>query len=127
MRRRDTAVCHGKGGAEGLRDNRPRLPVDIGDLYIAVDPDTKLAAQGIHLIWWQTPEGVPSTSTGGSAYHYRDNRVHYFLTHPSELTAVGGLAVVFGNGAQNQTNITTDGGQFQQLDAQYMAAPAALP
>jgi hypothetical protein len=56
MRRRYTAVSHGKGGAEGLRDNRPLFPVGIGDLYIGVDPDTKLAAQSIHLAWWQPPE-----------------------------------------------------------------------
>jgi hypothetical protein len=79
------------------------------------------------LIWWQTPEGVPSTTPGGTQFHYRDNRVHYFLTHPSELAAVGGLAVVFGAGENDQTTITTDGGQFQTLDGAYFAAPAALP
>jgi hypothetical protein len=56
MRRRYTAVSHGKGGAEGLRDYRPLFPVGIGDLYMAVDPDTKLAAQSIHLTWWQPPK-----------------------------------------------------------------------
>ncbi len=50
------------------------------------------------VIWWQTPEGVPSAIPGGSPGHYRDNRAHYFLTHPTQLTAVGGLAVVFGMG-----------------------------
>jgi hypothetical protein len=79
------------------------------------------------IIWWQTPEGVQSSTPGGSPSHYRDNRVHYFLNNPSQLTAVGGLAVVFGNGSSNQTNIMTDGGQFAQLDAQYMAKPASLP
>ncbi len=79
------------------------------------------------LIWWQTPEGVPSSVPGGTAYHYRDNREHYFLTHPSELTAVGGLGVVFGTGEGHQTDITTDGGQFQSLSSQYLASPAALP
>jgi hypothetical protein len=79
------------------------------------------------LIWWQTPEGVPSTTPGGTPMHYRDNRVNYFLTHPAELTAVGGLGVVFGNGAPNQTDITTDGGQMATLDAAYQAAPALLP
>jgi hypothetical protein len=79
------------------------------------------------IIWWQTPEGVPSTMTGGTGYHFRDNREHYFLTHASELTAVGGLAVVFGTGENHQTNISTDGGQFQALSGQYLAAPAKLP
>ena len=79
------------------------------------------------VVWWQTPEGVPSSSPGGTPYHYRDNRVNYFLTHPSELTAVGGLGVVFGDGAANQTDISTDGGQFQQLSGQYFASPTPLP
>jgi hypothetical protein len=79
------------------------------------------------IIWWQTPMGVPSSAPGGSAGHYRDNRVHYFLTHASQLTAVGGLAVVFGAGSNGQTDIATDGGQFAQLDAQYLTSPALLP
>ena len=79
------------------------------------------------VIWWQTPEGVPSRMPGGTANHYRDNRVHYFLSHPAELTAVGGLGVVFGAGDSRGTSIVTDGGQFQGLDGAYMAAPAPLP
>jgi hypothetical protein len=82
---------------------------------------------GLPLIWWQTPMGVPSSTAGGTSHHFRDNRVHYFLTHASELTAVGGLAVVFGTGNDYQTSITSDGGQFQSLSAAYLAAPAALP
>ena len=79
------------------------------------------------VIWWQTPQGVPSGKPGGAANHYRDNRVHYFLSHPAELTAVGGLGIVFGAGDAHGTSIVTDGGQFQELDGAYMAAPAALP
>ncbi len=79
------------------------------------------------VIWWQTPEGVPSSTPGGTANHYRDNRVPYFLTHPAQLTAVGGLAIVFGGGESSQTNIPTDGGQMAMLDAAYQAAPARLP
>jgi len=79
------------------------------------------------VVLWQTPEGVPSSIPGGIPYHYRDNRVHYFLTHPSDLTAVGVLGVVFGDGESHQTNVASDGGQFQELSTQYLAAPAALP
>jgi hypothetical protein len=79
------------------------------------------------VIWWQTPMGVPSTTPGGTPSHYRDNRVHYFLTHPDQLTAVGGLGVAFAGGASNQTTIQTDGGQFQSLSGSYLASPAALP
>ncbi|HEY1726481.1 MAG TPA: hypothetical protein VGF89_13735 [Steroidobacteraceae bacterium] len=82
---------------------------------------------GLPLIWWQTPMGVPSSTPGGTANHYRDNHVHYFLTHASELTAVGSLAVVFGTGNDFQTSIATDGGQFQSLSSAYLASPAVLP
>jgi hypothetical protein len=43
------------------------------------------------------------------------------------LTAVGGLGVVFSAGESNQTNLTTDGGQYQALSAAYLSAPAPLP
>ena len=82
---------------------------------------------GLPVIWWQTPLGVPSSAPGGSANHFRNNTEHYFLTHASELTAVGGLGVVFGTGENHQTNITTDGGQFQALSGAYLGAPAAIP
>ncbi len=79
------------------------------------------------LIWWQTPMGVPSATAGGTEYHYRDNRVDYFLKNPSQLTAVGGLGIVFSVGADYQTTITTDGGQFKKLSNAYLANPAPLP
>jgi hypothetical protein len=79
------------------------------------------------VIWWQTPMGAPSSTPGGTASHYRDDREDYFLKHPSQLTAVGGLGVVFSPGDANQTTITTDGGQFQTLSGAYLNAPAPLP
>jgi hypothetical protein len=78
------------------------------------------------IIWWQTPEGAPSTTPGGTPYHYRDNRVDYFLKHPSELTAIGTLAVSFA-GQTGDTNILTDGGQMQTLAGAFFAAPTPLP
>jgi hypothetical protein len=85
--------------------------------------------QGLSLpvVWWQTPLGVPSTTPGGTPNHYRDNRVHYFLTNPSQLVAVGGLGVVFGAGSSDGTGITTDNGQLKMLSTAYLASPAALP
>jgi hypothetical protein len=71
--------------------------------------------------------GVPSSSPGGTPGHYRDDREHYFLTHPSELTAVGGLGVVFSAGDGSQTTLSTDGGQYQTLSGAYLSAPAPLP
>jgi hypothetical protein len=79
------------------------------------------------VIWWQTPMGVPSSTPGGSVGNYRDDREDYFLKHPSQLTAVGGLGVVFSAGDANQTTLATDGGQFQTLSRAYLSAPAALP
>jgi hypothetical protein len=53
--------------------------------------------------------------------------MNYFLTHPAQLVAAGGLGVVFSTGENDQTNITTDGGQFQSLDEAYLKSPAKLP
>jgi hypothetical protein len=85
--------------------------------------------QGLNLpvVWWQVPFGVPSTTPGGTAGHYRDNRVHYIFAHTSEFIAAGGVGAVFGTGANNQTDITTDGGQFKNAVATYFANPTALP
>jgi hypothetical protein len=79
------------------------------------------------LLWWQTPLGVPSDTPGGTVYHYRDNRVHYMFAHPQEFVDVGALGIVFSPGQSEQTNITTDGGQFQQACAAYLANPTPLP
>jgi hypothetical protein len=82
-------------------------------------------------LWWQIPFGVPSDACGGpgggSEGHWRDDRVHYFLTHTDELVAAGSFGVVFGTGAGQQTYITTDGGQFHDLVGSYLASPTALP
>jgi len=95
--------------------------------HLAEATDYHTGIGNLPLIWWQTPEGVPSTTRGGKAFHYRDNRMNYFLTHPAQLVAAGGLGVVFSTGENDQTNITTDGGQFQSLDEAYLKSPAKLP
>jgi hypothetical protein len=82
---------------------------------------------GKPLLWWQMPFGVPSTTPGGTAGHYRDNRVKYLFEHPTEFVAAGGLGAVFGVGAGNQTYITTDGDQFKNAVTGYLAAPTPLP
>jgi hypothetical protein len=85
---------------------------------------------GLPLIWWQTPMGVPSLALGGatgSTGAWRDNRAQYFLTHPAELVAAGGLAVVFGYGEGHQTSLDNDGGQYARLSRAYLASPVALP
>ncbi len=79
------------------------------------------------LLWWQMPFGVPSATPGGSAGHYRDNRVRYLFSHVDEFVAAGGLGAVFGVGAGNQTYITTDGDQFKNAVRGYFAHPVPLP
>ena len=78
------------------------------------------------LLWWQTPLGVPAPAPS-SGPPWRDNRVRYFLTHPEQLVAAGGVGVVFSQGERNQTTLRSDGGQFKALSKAYLARPAALP
>jgi hypothetical protein len=81
---------------------------------------------GVPTLWWQTPMGVPSTSPGGAANQYRDNRVHYIFSHVREFIDAGGVGVCFGAGAQGQTTVSTDGGQFALALTKYNQSPEAL-
>jgi hypothetical protein len=81
---------------------------------------------GKPMIWWQVPFGVPSDTPGGTSGHYRDNRVHYIVSHIDEFIAAGGAGALFGTGAGNQTYITTDGDQFKNAATKYFAAPVLL-
>lgn len=78
------------------------------------------------MMWWQVPFGVPSATPGGTAGHYRDNRVHYMFSHMSEFVAAGGVGAAFGTGAGNQTYIDSDGNQFKNAVTSYFASPAPL-
>jgi hypothetical protein len=71
-------------------------------------------------------QGVPSATPGGSPGHYRDNHVHYMLTHPTQYTAIGVFAIVFSAGGSTSATITTDGGQFARLFKDYLASPASV-
>ena len=79
------------------------------------------------ILWWQVPFGVPSDTPGGTAGHYRDNRVKYIFSHIDEFVAAGGLGVTFGTGAGNQTSWLTDGGQFKDAVTNYFQSPTQLP
>jgi hypothetical protein len=79
------------------------------------------------ILFWQTPMGVPSTTPGGTSGQYRDNRVHYMLTHPTQYTGNGVFGIVFSPGGALQTSIATDGGQFANLFKAYLANPAPFP
>jgi hypothetical protein len=82
---------------------------------------------GKPLLWWQMPLGVPNSQPGGTAGQYRDNRVHYLFNHVTEFIAAGGVGAVFGVGAGNQTDITTDGNQFRNAAGLYFEHPVPLP
>ncbi|HEX3345133.1 MAG TPA: hypothetical protein VHS09_11205, partial [Polyangiaceae bacterium] len=82
---------------------------------------------GLPLLWWQVPLGVPSTLPGGTAGHYRDNRVHYMFAHVPELVDAGSVGMLFGTGAEHQTTIDTDDGQFKAAVTKYFASPVPLP
>ena len=69
---------------------------------------------------------VPSMTPGGSAGHYRDNRVHYIFAHTDELVAAGLFGAAFGTGAGNQTYIDSDGDQFKSAVTAYFASPTPL-
>lgn len=84
-------------------------------------------ATKLPIMWWQIPFGVPSTTPGGTAGHYRDNKVKYLFAHVDEFIAAGGFAATFGVGAGNQTYITTDGDQFKNAVTKYYASPAVIP
>jgi hypothetical protein len=76
---------------------------------------------GLPILWWQTPMGVPSDTPGGTDQHYRDNHVDYMLRNTQEYGDIHTFAIVFSAGGSHQTSITTDGGQFARLSGQYLA------
>jgi len=81
---------------------------------------------GLPILWWQTPMGVPSDTPGGTDQHYRDNHVDYMLTNTQEYGDMHTIGIVFSPGGSHQTSIGTDGGQFARLSAQYLARGGAV-
>jgi hypothetical protein len=80
---------------------------------------------GLPILWWQTPMGVPSATPGGTDLHYRDNHVDYMLRNTQEYGDTHTFAIVFSSGGAHQTSISTDGGQFARLSGQYLARGGA--
>lgn len=76
-------------------------------------------------LWWQTPYGLPSGSSG-TDYHYRDNRTTYFFAHVDQLIAAGGFGVCFGAGSDLQTMPSTDSGDFLGKLNAYKASPTVI-
>ena len=61
-------------------------------------------------LWWQLPLG--NMNLANTNQKWRDNRVDYYLTHPAEVAAAGGVGFLFGAGNNEQTTPETDGGNF---------------
>ncbi len=59
------------------------------------------------LVEWQVPVGNQYYQTmNNTDGHYQDNRAEYFLAHPTDLTAAGIVAVLFGKANVGQTTYT---------------------
>ena len=118
--------CAGRGtGPFYLDENNVSTPNFNQSLAMWSTVRSRLG--GLPILFWQTPMGVPSTTPGGTPKHYRDNHVHYMLTHPTQYTGAGVFALVFSPGGATSANITNDGGQFARMFKDYMANPAPFP
>jgi hypothetical protein len=71
-------------------------------------------------LWWQVPLG--NMSLPNVATRWQDNRVDYFFSHPDELARANAFAMVFGAGRNDQTNPSTDSGNFVKRVQQLAAA-----
>jgi len=76
---------------------------------------------GLPILWWQTPLGVPSDTPGGTPGHYRDDHADYMLKYPWEYGGMSTFAIVFSGGGTYSTSISTDGGQFSRLFSHYLS------
>jgi hypothetical protein len=82
------------------------------------------AAAHKRLILWQMPVG--NMLLDNTCDHYRDNRAAYAFQHPRDLFDAGVFAVLFGGGAECQTQVTTDGG-FVAAQGAIAYAPPLTP
>ncbi|MDX9832536.1 MAG: fibronectin type III domain-containing protein [Anaerolineae bacterium] len=81
------------------------------------------AAARKRLILWQMPVG--NMSLDNTCDHYQDNRAAYAFQHPRDLFDAGVFAILFGGGAECQTQVTTDGGFVGAQGAIAYAPPSA--
>ena len=70
-------------------------------------------------LWWQLPLG--HAGLGDRPGSWRDNRVDYFLSHPERVVASHGVAMLFGAGASDQTEPSTDRGHFVARAKKYFS------
>lgn len=112
--------CKGRTGPFYLDENNIQTP-NFHQEQNKVAAYRDALGNGLPILWWQTPLGVPSDTPGGTPNHYRDNHVDYMLRNPWEYGGLHTFAIVFGGGGTYSTNINTDGGQFARLFGQYLS------
>ncbi|WP_239498098.1 hypothetical protein [Ralstonia sp. GX3-BWBA] len=112
--------CTGRTGPFYLDENNVQTP-NFHQQQNAVSAYRDALGNGLPILWWQTPLGVPSDTPGGTPGHYRDNHVDYMLRNPWEYGAMHTFAIVFSGGGTYSTSINTDGGQFARLFGQYLS------
>jgi hypothetical protein len=116
--------CTGRGGTFYWDESNVNTP-NFHQSQSSYSDYRAALGNGLPILWWQTPLGVPSTTPGGTNQHYRDNRVDYMLRHTQEYGDSHTFAIVFGSGGAYQTTINSDGGQFARLLGLYLAAGGA--
>ena len=78
-------------------------------------------------LWWQVPFGVPSSTPGGTAGHYRDNRAHYLFGHIDEFIQAGAVGVGLWRGCR-QPNLHHDRWRsVQERSEKLLREPHAAP
>jgi hypothetical protein len=118
------AECAGRSGQFYWDENNIATP-NFHQSQSGISDYRTALSNGLPILWWQTPMGVPSATPGGSNQHYRDNRVDYMLRNTQEYGDIHTFAIVFSSGGTFQTTMSTDGGQFARLLGQYLAQGGA--
>ncbi|MEM4987035.1 hypothetical protein V8G57_06495 [Collimonas sp. H4R21] len=118
------AECAGRTGSFYWDENNIATP-NFHQSQSAISDYRTALSNGLPILWWQTPMGVPSSTPGGTNQHYRDNRVDYMLRNTQEYGDIHTFAIVFSSGGTFQTTINTDGGQFARLLSQYLVQGGA--
>ncbi|MGJ7529760.1 hypothetical protein [Variovorax sp. GB1P17] len=118
------AECAGRSGPFYWDESNKTSP-NFHDSQSQISDYRAALGNGLPILWWQTPMGVPSDTPGGTDQHYRDNHVDYMLRNTQEYGDTHTFAIVFSAGGSHQTTISTDGGQFARLSGQYLAQGGA--
>jgi len=119
------SVCSGRGSGPFYWDETNQTSPNFTESLTQLSTYQSGLGNNLPIVWWQTPLGVPSSTPGGTDYHYRDDHVDYMLKNASQYGNIGTFGIVFSCGADYQTSITTDGGEFATLLKQYLSSGGA--